>query len=419
MSGAEHVPPSPTRARLSLMLLSYFLGVIGVITLAPFRFALPTEIHILASGGWFDVVANVLLFVPLGFLYPLTRAGDDEPSALRVLVLGLLLSAAIETTQLFERERFSSIIDVLTNAAGAALGTLVLRGTMRRIRSNAQLVGRLSLEIPLMGLIYLLVPLLLVASLSAVMDPARALALVPLGLAGARLMGAVHQNHFGPSGLVGRRMMALIACGWMLLGVFPIMARHPLLGLALVLLVGMATWHESAPAAPRAGAERRFEVETLRSLTPYVAAYFIVVVFLPLTGPTDPWRFEFGLTGGGNNIDQQQLRLLEPVASLTMLGYIIAEARGRLEQSFGVVLLRTAPECALVGLAMEVSRGFQPGAGASVMTFVLLVGGAILGAGIYHSQRDHVRWILTHRRPAAAVPGLSAARDSVAAATSD
>jgi hypothetical protein len=68
---------------------------------------------------------------------------------------------------------------------------------------------------------------------------------------------------------------------------------------------------------------------------------------------------------------------------------------------------------------MEVSRGFQPGAGASVMTFVLLVGGAILGAGIYHSQRDHVRWILTHRRRAAAVPGLSAARDSVAAATSD
>ena len=162
-----HVPASPTRARLSLVLLLYFLGVIGVITLAPFRFSMPKDVHVLASGDWFDIVANILLFVPLGFLFPLTRPGDDEPSATRVLLLGFLLSAAIETTQLFERERFSSVIDVITNGMGAALGTLVLRSTMRRIRSNARLVGRLSLEIPLMGLIYLLVPLLLVASLSA------------------------------------------------------------------------------------------------------------------------------------------------------------------------------------------------------------------------------------------------------------
>ena len=420
MSSVEHVPASPTRARLSLVLLLYFLGVIGIITLAPFRFSLPKDIHVLTGGGWFDIVANVLLFVPLGFLYPLTRGGD-EPSALRVLALGLALSAVIETTQLFEPDRFSSIIDVITNGSGAAVGAVVLRATMRRIRSNAQLVGRLSLEIPLMGLIYLLVPLLLVASLSAVMDPLRAIALVPLGLIGARLMGAVHQNHFGPTGLVGRRVVGLVACGWMVLGTFPVLLQRPLIGTSLVAHVGLATWHESIPQPSREGADRRFEADTLRSLGPYVAAYFIVVVFLPLTGTTGPWHFEFGLTGDGNNIDQQQLRLLEPVASLTMLGYIIAEARGRLEQSFGVVLARVAPECALIGLVMEVSRGFQPGAGASVMTFVLVVGGAVLGAGIYHSQRDHVRWILAHRRDTLAAPMLptAPARDRVTASTSD
>ena len=56
-----HVPASPTRARLSLVLLLYFLGVIGVITLAPFRFSMPKDVHVLASGDWFDVVANILL----------------------------------------------------------------------------------------------------------------------------------------------------------------------------------------------------------------------------------------------------------------------------------------------------------------------------------------------------------------------
>ena len=170
-----------------------------------------------------------------------------------MLLLGLLLSAAIETTQLFERERFSSVIDVITNGMGAALGTIVLRSTMRRIRSNARLVGRLSLEIPLMGLIYLLVPLLLVASLSAVVDPLRTIALIPLGLIGARLMGAVQQNHFGPNGLFGRATMGVVAAGWMVLGTFPVLLRHPLVGASLVGLVGVATWHESAPGAGSRG----------------------------------------------------------------------------------------------------------------------------------------------------------------------
>jgi len=412
------VTASPTRARLSLVLLLYFLGVIGVITLAPFRFSIPSSVHVLATGDWFDVVANVLLFVPLGFLYPLTRPGDDEPSPTRVLLLGLLLSSAIEATQLFERERFSSVIDVITNGAGAALGTIVLRSTMRRIRSNARLVGRLSLEIPLVGLIYLLVPLLLVASLSAVVDSVRLIALIPLGLIGARLIAAVQQNHFGPSELLGRAAMGVVASGWMVLGTFPVLLRHPFMGASLVGVVGVATWHESAGQSVRDGAERRFEADTLRSLTPYVVAYFAVIVFLPLASGIGAWHFALGLTGAGN-VDQQQLRLLEPVASLTMLGYIMAESRGRREQSFAWVVTRVAPESALVAAVIEVSRGLQPGAGASAITLVLMVSGAVLGAGIYHSQRDHVRWILAHRAVSREDTSVPAANGTFAVSSPD
>lgn len=410
----EHVPPSPTRARLSWVLLLYFLGIIGVITLAPFRFSIPREIRVLGSGDWFDIVANILLFVPLGFLYPLTRAGDEDVSVLHVLGLGLLLSAMIETTQLFEPDRFSSLVDVLTNGIGAAVGTMALRATTRRIRSNARLVGRLSLEIPLMGLIYLLVPLLLVASLSAVIEPLRALALVPLGLVCARLMSAVQRHHFGPTGLLGRRGIGFVAAGWTVLGIFPVLLRSPFIGVSLAALVGLSTWYEAGPGPQREGAERRFESETLRSITPYVIAYFLVVVFLPLTGPTDSWHFALGMTGGGNDVDQQMLRLLEPVASLTMLGYIIAEARGRREQSFGAVLTRIGPEAAVIAVVLEASRGFQPGTGASGVTFLLLVGGAMLGAGIYHSQRDHVRWILANRRDSSQDMTLPAADRTMA-----
>ena len=387
-----------TRARLSLVLLLYFLGVIGVITLAPFRFAVPTSWHVLTTGDAFDIVANVLLFVPLGFLYPLTRPADDEVSVLHVLLLGALLSAAIEGAQLFEQERFPSVVDVATNAAGAALGAMLVGAMQRRIRVNARLVGRLSLEIPLVGLIYLLVPLLVVASLSAVSQPVRLIALLPLGLVGARLIASVQRNHFGPAGLLDARTIAAAAAGWMVLGTFPVIRRYPLAGVALVVFVALVAWFESSREVESLGhAERRFESEALRSAAPNIALYFLIVVLLPLAAGIDRWRFDLGLTGSGNDVGQQQLRLLEPVASLTVLGYIIAEARGRLELPFRDVAGRVVVECALVALAIEMSRGFQRGVGASGVQFVLMVAASLLGAGIYHHQRAHVRWILAHR----------------------
>ena len=165
--------------------------------------------------------------------------------------------------------------------------------------------------------------------------------------------------------------MGVVAAGWMVLGMFPVLLRHPLVGASLV---GSRRRRDVARVGGRRrdrdGAERRFEADTLRSLMPYVAAYFLVIVFLPLATSTDAWHFELGLTGAGNNVDQQQLRLLEPVASLTMLGYSWPKRADDANNRSRAMLVRVAPECALVALAMEASRGFQPGTGASAITLV-------------------------------------------------
>lgn len=213
-------PASPTRAGLSGVLLMYFLGVILVITLAPFRFHIPDTYALRYTGKPLDVVANVLLFLPLGFLYPLTRPARDEPTPFRVLLLGLILSGGIETIQLFEHDRVASLIDVLTNGSGALLGALAVRATTRRVRVSARHVGRLSLEIPLIGLIYLLVPLALVVSYQASTEPIYLFALVPIVFAGARLMSAVQRNHFAPSGLLHGREIAIAAAIWVVIGTF-------------------------------------------------------------------------------------------------------------------------------------------------------------------------------------------------------
>src|SRR4051812_5015328 len=85
-----------TGARLGSALLAYMLGVTLIITLMPFDFRWPDEWRIVNIIDVRDMIANVLLFVPLGFFYRLARH-MREPPALHVLLLGAALSFAIES----------------------------------------------------------------------------------------------------------------------------------------------------------------------------------------------------------------------------------------------------------------------------------------------------------------------------------
>ena len=134
---AEPSAPPDTGARLATALLAYMALVTAVVTLLPFQFAFPTQPRIVLAGGLVDMLANVVLFVPLGFLYAVARK-ESNPSLLRVFVVALLASAAIESVQLFEATRYASLSDILANGLGAALGAVGQRGLARRIAMDAQ-----------------------------------------------------------------------------------------------------------------------------------------------------------------------------------------------------------------------------------------------------------------------------------------
>lgn len=385
----------------------YWLGVVGVITLAPFDFYLPSTIQLTNFGPPFAVVASAFLFVPLGFLYPLTRRGREQSPTL-VAALGLMLGGAIALAQVCQTDRTAAIAGIVASGIGAGAGALLLQTANQRIRSRTRLAGRLSLELPLVALIYLLVPLVVAASLSVVDDRLQAISLVPLALLGARLISAVQEHHFARASVFRRHEVALIGAGWTLLGVFPVFAHNPVIGAGLVLLVGLATAHESVvPAVYGGDPERRFEAAVLRSAVPYIAVYFATAIFLPLALGLADWRMAIGLTGSNNDAARQFLRSLEPVTALTLLGYVLAEARGRRELRFRQVATRIGAECACVALAFEGSRGFQRGAGASLSELSLMIGASLVGAALYHSQRERIRRILIHRDGGARVAGTS------------
>jgi glycopeptide antibiotics resistance protein len=77
-----------------------------------------------------DIVANILLYMPLGFLS--SAGGDPATRSLTVIGVAAALSTAIEFSQLFSHSRFPSTGDVLCNVAGALVGMLLARRRLRR-----------------------------------------------------------------------------------------------------------------------------------------------------------------------------------------------------------------------------------------------------------------------------------------------
>lgn len=80
-----------------------------------------------------DMLQNVVVFLPVGFLVPLLTRGH---SVRRVIVWGFLLSLAIETTQVIQAGigqggHVGDVNDLLANCLGAPLGYAVFLAALR------------------------------------------------------------------------------------------------------------------------------------------------------------------------------------------------------------------------------------------------------------------------------------------------
>ena len=65
-------------------------------------------------------LANVILFVPLGFFFPLSW--KENKSLLRTILFGLSLSLTIEFLQIFTLSSITDINDLMTNTLGTLIG---------------------------------------------------------------------------------------------------------------------------------------------------------------------------------------------------------------------------------------------------------------------------------------------------------
>lgn len=79
-----------------------------------------------------EAVANLALFIPFGFLVATSRPGTAWS---RLVVIGLVTSSCIEVGQLFfVTARVPSVLDIVTNTVGTAVGVALAKWVTLRNR---------------------------------------------------------------------------------------------------------------------------------------------------------------------------------------------------------------------------------------------------------------------------------------------
>lgn len=105
------------------------------VSLVPLRDLLDT-LGAAPATAFVQVGANLVLFVPLGFLLPLRFPRVSGVG--RMAAVGALVSATLEVLQyVLELGRVSSVDDVLLNAAGAGIGAALARRHVARRESGS------------------------------------------------------------------------------------------------------------------------------------------------------------------------------------------------------------------------------------------------------------------------------------------
>jgi hypothetical protein len=265
----------------------------------------------------------------------------------------------------------------------------------------------LAVDLPLMGLVYLMVPLLWLVGLGAD-DASRTWSALPVTAGAAWAISSVFTTYERSS----RAGVLLVTIAWLFVALVPTAVRSVPITLAVSSFALASAWLRCD--APRwliyesGERSRRFEAATLRVVIPLLLSYVLMSSLMPVAAASDAWSGRVGifpdysgLAGGG------VYRSLEQIAAFTLFGYAIAEYRGRFRDGISGLAPTVVAWAVPTSAVLQWIRGWHPAHGASASLFVLTVVGALAGAWIYVLQLDHVRALAGPRPPVAV--GVAAA----------
>ncbi|MCG3134292.1 MAG: hypothetical protein HMLKMBBP_01586 [Planctomycetes bacterium] len=411
------LPPAterrPGRALAAVLLVYTMVGVL-LVTLAPFEFRIPGEIRVAAAGGAFELLVNCALLAAPGFLLRAVTGANRDVYCLVPLLAGIAAASLIEGTQILVGGRCFSPLDIAANAAGAWAGAMC-HDSLRRV-ADERMAGRMLLDLPLTGLLYLMVPLLWLNGFASIGHDRRIALAVPLALFGAVVIASLWRHRLQPVRAMTAWGASFTAGAWFAAAAAPMLRKNPDELAALSLAAFAATRTLTAVPVLLDTGTRRFEIPTLLRAAPFFVAYLVVLAGWPFTAPSDAWRGELLLAQIGRPPELVELaRLLEWTAAFTLAGYMATEAWTRRETRGAAAVLRGAAIPVALAAALECARGWHPETKASLLRGALGASGAVFGAVVYSLQSAAVlEWLA--RAKSIEARGPVTARDALLAA---
>lgn len=393
MPASHHLPDGPPSRRLGAALVLYLGLIIVIVTLVPFRPAWPAGFRVVGFTGAFDVVANIVLFLPLGFFVAFAGPGPGRPA-----LVALALSLSVELCQQALPQRSPSLLDVGANTAGGALGGvaywLVARAWAARAPRRV-----LALDLPLLGGVYLAIPLLWLSGLGAGGDPGREWLAMVLAASGVPIFAAVARHHLTFVSKARTAIAAALMTGaWTTIGLVPGWLLSPRFLLAAV--GTLATSAAVLSLFPMAvSSDHRYELPTLRRAGLVLAAYLTLAALWPLDRLQSVWRADW-LMAAGPHADATItiLRLLELVAGATLAGYLLAESRSRAGADDGQSVGWLARAGVTLAAVLVGLRGFHQDHQTTLVEIGLVAFAAGFGGVLYRLQLEFVRSVVNDVR---------------------
>ena len=125
--------------------------------------------------------------------------------------------------------------------------------------------------------------------------------------------------------------------------------------------------------------------------------YVILLLLWPWPWTPQPWRASLGFAEIANRPGViPTLRILEGMAAFTLLGYMLAELRGRRDEPLHQTLQWLLVWSMLGAGGIELVRGFHPRHMASLAHGMVITSAALYGGVIYRLQLATVQHLLAH-----------------------
>ena len=241
------------------------------------------------------------------------------------------------------------------------------------------------LELPLVNLLYLLIPLGWSCALAIGRDAPRSWLLLLPGAIGALVIAQVYRHRLHHLRHIPRGMLVLVTVGWFLVAAFPALMRFPVRMGLFAAILGLMTWLIALPAVDPALRERRFEIPTLRNVLLLFGVYLVLTVMWPSAWSAVSHSF-VGIVFPVDDIPLRYLlRLVETLAAFTLLGYLLAEFLGRRTGRgyLGPLLLALV----LNTVGFEILRALRADYPFLWGNALATLGMAAIGAAVYRLQR--------------------------------